>query len=475
MVKVVALRSMEKAQLPIKGFSIIEALLAGALFAILAGVFTSAVLEGTEGAVVAGARARSLLLADEGLEAVRNIRDSSFSLLTVGTHGMAVSGNQWIFSGSSDVTDIFTRRVSVATVDSDRKQVTSTVTWQQTPQRTGSVSLVTYLTNWLASAGQSGKCVNPYERATTDMSGAENGLKIQVQGSYAYIVCNDGTPDFAIFDITNPNAPSMVGSLNLSGIPTNIFVDGSYAYVSSQDDNEELQIISAAIPSSPSVVGTFNAAGTQNANGVFVAGSTAYIVRTTGTSDEFVVVNTATPTAPTLVGSLDLGATGYELSVVGTTAAIASGHNSQELQVISLATPSAPTLSGSYNLNGNTDASTIIASGNYAYMGRGNVFYVFNISPPASPSLSGSLNVTGSVFDLAQTIGGGSAVYVGTDTTSGEFKVIDISTPSTPTLLCSLDVTGNNPLLGIAYDEGTDTVFAAGSSDTGELVIIAPQ
>jgi hypothetical protein len=62
-----------------------------------------------------------------------------------------ISSNQWNFSGTADTTDIFSRTVTIAAVDDDRKQVTSTVTWPQTPQRNGVVTVTTYLTNWQTS------------------------------------------------------------------------------------------------------------------------------------------------------------------------------------------------------------------------------------------------------------------------------------------------------------------------------------
>lgn len=129
-----------------------EALLAGSLFVIIASTFIGAVLYGEESTVVGGQRARAAYLAEEGIEAVRNMRDEAFTNVVDGTHGLAIFGNQWVFSGSSDTTDIFTRVITVSPVDAKRKQVTATITWQETPQRNGSVALTTYLTNWRAGA-----------------------------------------------------------------------------------------------------------------------------------------------------------------------------------------------------------------------------------------------------------------------------------------------------------------------------------
>jgi len=136
------------------GFSLVEIILASALFALLVTALVGVYLYGQESTALAGNRARATMLAEEGLEAVRNIRDAGFSNLADGTHGLAVSGNQWALSGTSDITDIFTRSLAISPGDdASRKQVTATVSWQQTPQRTGSAVLTTYLTAWINPVG----------------------------------------------------------------------------------------------------------------------------------------------------------------------------------------------------------------------------------------------------------------------------------------------------------------------------------
>lgn len=132
-----------------KGFSTIEALLASTILVLIVTAFMGAFVYGSESTALAGQRARATFLAEEGLEASRNIRDAAFSNLVDGTNGLAISGNQWNFSGTSDTTDSFyTRQITISTIDSKRKQVVSNVTWQQNPQRQGSVQLTSYLTNW---------------------------------------------------------------------------------------------------------------------------------------------------------------------------------------------------------------------------------------------------------------------------------------------------------------------------------------
>jgi len=145
-----------------RGFSIVEVLLASTVFALLATAIIGAVIFGRESMASAGARSRALHIAEEGLEAARNIRDNNFADLIDGNHGLSVAGNQWLFSGTSDAVSPFTRQVAISTPSANRKRVVSTVTWQQTPSRTGTVALTTYLANWRASAGGGGASCSSY-------------------------------------------------------------------------------------------------------------------------------------------------------------------------------------------------------------------------------------------------------------------------------------------------------------------------
>ena len=152
---------MKKARLPISnhsGFSLVEVLLAVSVFGLLVTGLVGGLIYGQQSTAIAGMRSRAAMLADEGLEAVRNIRDENFSNLTDGTYGLTTTGNQWNLSGTSDTTDIFTRQIVISAVDANRKQLTSTISWQQNPQRAGQIQLVTYPTNWRATVSTPTTC-----------------------------------------------------------------------------------------------------------------------------------------------------------------------------------------------------------------------------------------------------------------------------------------------------------------------------
>jgi len=131
-----------------KGFSIIEALLAVSIAVLFVSFLIGGLAYSQESSFLAGKRTRAVFLAEEGLEAARNIRDNSFGNLTDGSYGLAIAGNEWNFAGASDTTEIFTRTINISAVNADTKLVSASVSWPQTAQRAGNISLETYFTNW---------------------------------------------------------------------------------------------------------------------------------------------------------------------------------------------------------------------------------------------------------------------------------------------------------------------------------------
>ena len=143
-----------------------EAMLSVSLFGLLVTALTGAWLYGEESTVLAGKRQQAAIFAEEGIEAVRNMRDESFANLSDGTHGLAISAGQWTFSGTQDVNGIFTRQIAISTVDATTKKITSSVNWTQNGQRTGLVSLDTQLTNWMAPTIKPKSSMLVYSKST---------------------------------------------------------------------------------------------------------------------------------------------------------------------------------------------------------------------------------------------------------------------------------------------------------------------
>ncbi len=487
-------RSMPKAWLTTnsKGFSLVEVMLASAVFALLVTALVGAYLYGEEATALAGHRARAVLLAEEGLEAARNIRDSSYASLTAGTHGMLISSNQWGFSGASDITDsFFTRQVAVTTIDPDHKAITSTVTWQQTPSRTGSITLTSRMTNWLGTKKGLAPVLFGIFDLTTANSGSENtdAISVASAGNTVYLgrSTNPGNEFFSI-DVANPALPLVSGQLALGGDPNDIVVSGNYAYIASSDDSSELTVIDISILATPTLAANFNLtaanSGSANSDGLAVVmGKTNYLYLTRSTSGgkEFYVFDISTPTSPSLVGSVDLNGDLNELVQSGNFAYSASSDNTQEFQVVDVTTVTNPSLAASLDLNeGDTaaDGLSVAIGTNTVYLGRNGSagspeFYLINVTTPASPTIISTLDIGTSIIkSLDFSVSANLVFFANRNPSSDDYNTVDVSTPATPVLLTSLNLNGEPYKL--VYETSSDKVYVASGSDIEELQVITP-
>src|SRR5258706_13545693 len=146
-----------KSKYYIQGLSIIEVMLAVRIFSLLArgGAATAVATltvnrRGEE-------ETQATLLAQEGIEAARSIKNKSWASLATGAHGLTISGNQWAFNGTTETLGRFTRTVNVTAVsrdvsgnivasggavDPDTMKVTSLATWEFYTGKKESVSLI---------------------------------------------------------------------------------------------------------------------------------------------------------------------------------------------------------------------------------------------------------------------------------------------------------------------------------------------
>jgi len=135
-----------------RGQSLVELLLAMGVFVLTVSVITWLILDVYLADRSGRERTLATFLAKEGIEVARSIRDNSWDALTIGEHGLTISGGKWTFSGSQeDISNKLkegVRKIIVESVDSDRKKVTSQITWKLSEARSQDVSLISYLTQW---------------------------------------------------------------------------------------------------------------------------------------------------------------------------------------------------------------------------------------------------------------------------------------------------------------------------------------
>lgn len=473
------------------GFSLVEVILASAVFALLVSALVGVYLYGQESAALAGNRARAVMLAEEGLEATRNIRDASYANLSDGPHGIQISSDQWGFSGTSDVTDsFFTRQIVISSVDSNRKNVTSTVLWQQNPSRTGSVTLTARLTNWQGT--KKGLAPSLVACFNLDVPNSDNeaadGISVAAQGNYLYLGRqNNNGYEFFVFDVATPSSPTLLGKVAMDDTANDIAVKNNYAYIASSNNSGELTVVDISNPSAPTLATKFDLtagnSGNANANALAVfagSGNDLYLTRTNSAGKEFYVFNISSPAAPALSGSIDLNGDVKEIGMIGNYVYGASSDDTQEFQVINVTTSSSPSLAASLDLDeGATqpDALSIATSANAVYLGRNGSaapeFYIIDVTVPASPSIKSTLDVG---THILQSIDYDDALkfvfFANTAPGAEDYQVIDVSNPLSPALLSNLNLNGTPYKL--VYSISRDSVMIASDYDSCELQIISP-
>lgn len=148
------------------GQGMLEVVLALAIFGFLAAALISMVAGGFRGLEQGGEQTQAEALVQEGIEAVRAIRDRAWNENIYSLSAVSISGSEWVFDGESTTQTIgqFTRTISfddvcrdaideIATcpgayTDVHSKKVTSTVDWTIRGGISNTVQRVAYITNW---------------------------------------------------------------------------------------------------------------------------------------------------------------------------------------------------------------------------------------------------------------------------------------------------------------------------------------
>jgi Tfp pilus assembly protein PilV len=458
------------------GFSIVEILLATAIFSILVGALAGIVIYGQASAAISGDRIRADQLAEEGVEAVRNIRNAGYSNLTDGAYGLVQSGNVWTLSGTSDTNGIYSRQTTIASGGSNRKDVTSTVSWLANGQ-TRTASVTTRLTNWRADVTNSAPNWSAVsQKGGLDVVNTQDALKVVTVGNYAYIVRGAANPNLIIVNISNPSAPALVGTLALGGSPTNIFVSGNYAYVTNSSDSAELQIISIANPASPSLIATYNATGNANANAVYVANNTAYIARDADSSSsayELTILNVATPSAPVLAGGYDNNtASMTDVVVDNGTAFLGTNNSASEILQVNISVPLMPVLTTFTNLSTSGTVNDIKIAAGKVYIAQGSSLSIMDESTTAAMNRSGVVTISGGVINDITLDNTNTYAFIGTSSPAAEFQTINVSTPASASVASTADIAGTSSSLnGVAYSPTWSVVIGASAADREEVLI----
>lgn len=139
------------------GFSLLELLLAVAIFALGSFALITILIDSNINTRLSTERTDALFHAKEGINAIRSIRDRvAWAELIDGDYGLAYVDGDWTLSTSSDLIDSnsevndnkYERTVTLTEVSSSTKNVSVNINWDLTPARNVNVVLNTIITNW---------------------------------------------------------------------------------------------------------------------------------------------------------------------------------------------------------------------------------------------------------------------------------------------------------------------------------------
>lgn len=216
-----------------KGFSIIEIIVALGLFSIFVGIGSVGIIPSLYSNRQSAEYTSANDVANEGLEAVRSLRDQNFANIVSGTFGIGISNSLWKLTGSSDVVSDFTRRIDISKVsrdtggtqvvsggstDPDSFKVTSTVDWKYTSNDTKSISVSTILTNWRKTMGSTSDGLILFSNGTVGPKWRSFNNTTNTFGVGASIPVVSGSPRNFILRTSPQKNEAIAGIANSTGI-----------------------------------------------------------------------------------------------------------------------------------------------------------------------------------------------------------------------------------------------------------------
>lgn len=160
------LRKNKNYQTRIQGMSLIEAIIALAIFSMIAAVIITMSMGGFNALTQGDDQSTAEFLTQEAMEAIKSIREGAWNELAYGQSSIDIVSNQWTLNGegTSETIGKFTRNITFTDVcrdaldeivecpgsftDINSKLVTVEVDWQTNTGKSNSVVQSLYLTNW---------------------------------------------------------------------------------------------------------------------------------------------------------------------------------------------------------------------------------------------------------------------------------------------------------------------------------------
>jgi hypothetical protein len=211
----------------------------------------------------------------------------------------------------------------------------------------------------------------PEQVSVTNVGTVANG--VAVQGRLAFVF----GPDVKIVDVTAPAVPFVRGTLVAASTENYIGGDvaGDYLYAA-ESDAGALVVIDISDPTAPSIVGTLALGFTPTAVKLY-----AGVAHVAGSNGEIALVNVDAPASPSLIASVTSTGQGWEFIGVWGGIIFLTGQSATGLEVWSQAETEGdpPTLIEGFQDTPINHTSQLDVSGRRAYFASGGTLYSYRI------------------------------------------------------------------------------------------------
>jgi hypothetical protein len=469
------------------GFLLLDALLGIVVFGLFITAAGASLLFSQSGFLASGDRMRGTFLSEQSLEAVRNIRDQDFALLSAGTYGIQVgaSGMWELFGTGTTTSDGYTSNVTITVSGSSTIAASARTQWNHGLSRSGSVVLVTEVTNWRVE-----QAIGNWSSVSLQGSYIDGGLplfqKVIVKGNYAYITSTNGAGLY-VFDISNLASPTRVANaFTLSAAGYDLLAVGDVLYVLTSDTSSELRSYDIGSPNTllpTDIIAQVSIPGDDRGRSLDYFNESLFVgAREDGAESELYSYS-ASGGNLTLLDSLDTS--GGFIDIAVRQAYVYSGNtdNVAELRVADAFDPAdlqdAPGIG--YNLTDVYDGNAVITFGTGLIVGRVDgssieeiVLFDIEDSPVPSPPPGPWYHEIGSSASDIAIEPGGRYAFIASDHADKELQIIMPDRLSAG-LQAEVEVydSANGAANGVFYDMSKDRLFLA-TNDALEIIQPGP-
>ncbi len=468
------------------GSLLLEAILAIAIFAVFLGGIGLSLVLGERSTTAGGDRTRAAFLAEQQLEAVRQMRTVSFASVTTGDHGLKLNASGWSWSGTLVNNNGYTSWVTVTSKGTDWLEVESNVTWNFGNTRSGSVLLTTQLTDWQKIATV-GNWASMTKIAESTISGSPDFHSIAISGMFAYVTSTQAPGDTGlyIFNVSNPASPVRVASsFDLGASAYGITAVDNRLYIATNDTTKEVQVYDITDPTNlttGNLINSFDLAGDGKARSIAIYGSHVFVgALDDAINDQLTAVQMSETNPMTLLSSLNVSGSVLGLALQNGYAYLANSYNVGEFHVVDIFDPENMVFAPGVGIDmpDTQDGNVMAISGTSALIGRlqGSTIseltlYDIGLSPvPSPPPGPWTLETDGDIRTIA-TIYGNKYAFIGGSMTSNQIRVLDLIQFAQGAGPVVKNYDTESTIHGLVYDWQTDRMFAISSSS---LYVFAP-